>query len=187
MGLEIERKYLVTSDEWRNLGTRRYYCQGYLTDDPNTTVRVRITNKSSDCISANDDANSGTSHSGLSSPAPITVRDSDQYAYLTIKGAVKDLVRPEFEYEIPVQDAENMLNLWCQSSAIEKYRYRIPLGDLIWEVDEFLGNNHGLVIAEVELTERDQSINLPTWIGEEVSGDIRYYNSYLAKHPYSTW
>ena len=160
MGTEIERKYLVIADDWRALGTKRYYRQGYLTDDPSATVRVRIVGESS---------------------------SDDRHAFLTIKGAVQDLVRPEFEYEIPLHDAIAMLDLWCPTEAIEKYRSRIPIGDVIWEVDEFLGANRGLILAEVELTSREQVVTPPAWVGQEVSGDIRYYNSYLAQHPYSTW
>lgn len=154
MGIEIERKYLVSSDQWRNEELGQYYRQGYLTDDPQTTVRVRIAGES---------------------------------AYLTIKGQVKNLTRPEFEYPIPVIDAQQMLDLWCGYHVIEKKRYRISFGDLIWEVDEFLGKNQGLILAEVELTSSTQTVSLPAWVGQEVSGDRRYYNSYLVKHPYSTW
>ncbi len=162
MGIEIERKYLVRSDAWRPSETGKYYRQGYLSQDPHITLRVRIVGK---------DPTSGSEHR----------------AYLTIKGMVEDLIRPEFEYEIPVQDATEMLNLWCGANVIEKYRYRLLRGNLVWEVDEFLGDNHGLVIAEVELTSREQAVDLPDWIGQEVSGDIRYYNSYLVQYPYSTW
>ncbi len=160
MGTEIERKYLVVGDDWRNLAVGRYYRQGYLTDDPGATVRVRI----------------------VGDPSA-----QDGHAYLTIKGAVQALARPEFEYEIPIEDAIEMFDLWCSAGAIEKYRYRIPIGDLIWEVDEFLGANRGLILAEVELASREQVVTPPVWVGQEVSGDVRYYNSYLAQHPYSTW
>lgn len=117
----------------------------------------------------------------------VRVRIADQKGFLTLKGRVEGLSRPEFEYEIPLQDAREMLDLWCGSQVIEKKRYRIPLGELVWEVDEFLGSNAGLVLAEVELSSPDQHITLPSWIGPEVSGDIRYYNSYLVEHPFRTW
>jgi CYTH domain-containing protein len=86
-----------------------------------------------------------------------------------------------------VQDAEELLQTLCDRPWIDKIRYRIPAGDLIWEVDEFLGENAGLVLAEVELTAADQVVDLPAWIGEEVTGDPKYYNSSLVRLPYSQW
>ncbi|MCD4729659.1 MAG: CYTH domain-containing protein, partial [Bacteroidales bacterium] len=105
----------------------------------------------------------------------------------TIKGISKGALRQEFEYEIPVNDAEYILNEICKKPAILKKRYRIPWGDFIWEVDEFLNENEGLVIAEIELDTEDQVFDLPDWIGKEVTGNKKYYNAYLVKHPYTTW
>jgi CYTH domain-containing protein len=107
--------------------------------------------------------------------------------YLTIKGPTVDYSRAEFEYPIPVEDALDMLSSLCQPPLIEKTRYRIELSGLIWEVDEFAGENQGLIIAEVELTDANQAIAFPNWIGAEVSDDPRYYNSNLIKHPFRKW
>ena len=116
----------------------------------------------------------------------VRVRIAGDRGYLTIKGANIGTVRSEFEYNIPLQDAEEMLNTLCDRPLIEKIRYKIPDADLIWEVDEFLGDNAGLVIAEVELTNAEQQIALPEWIDKQVT-DAKYFNSNLAKHPYTQW
>jgi CYTH domain-containing protein len=117
----------------------------------------------------------------------VRVRIVGDRAYLTIKGKNQGMVRAEFEYPIPLPDAEMMLATLCRPPFIEKIRYRIPQGDLIWEVDEFSGKNQGLIIAEVELQTEDQAIALPDWIGQEVTADPRYYNSNLVNHPYQCW
>jgi adenylate cyclase len=117
----------------------------------------------------------------------VRVRVAGEKAYLTIKGPTEGLVRSEFEYPIPLADATSLLASLCQGPLIEKYRYRIPVGDLVWEVDEFLGANQGLVVAEVELTSPDQPLNLPAWVGQEVSDDPRYRNSNLVQHPFTLW
>jgi CYTH domain-containing protein len=106
---------------------------------------------------------------------------------LTIKGVSTGISRSEFEYPIPIEDAVELLQTLCQPPLIEKTRYRIEHGGLVWEVDEFMGDNAGLVVAEVELKSVDQVIDLPDWIGAEVSSDRRYFNSNLAKYPYSQW
>ena len=121
-----------------------------------------------------------------SDQATVRVRIAGNTAFLTVKGRVKNLTRQEFEYEIPVADAQAMMDL-CYPRVVEKTRYKIPIDDLIWEVDDFAGTNQGLVLAEVELTSPEQVVSLPSWIGLEVSDDPRYFNSYLAAHPYSTW
>ncbi|WP_448563384.1 CYTH domain-containing protein [Trichothermofontia sp.] len=117
----------------------------------------------------------------------VRVRRAGEQAYLTIKGPSIGISRSEFEYEIPVADAEIMLTTLCDRPLIEKKRYRIPINDLVWEVDEFLGDNQGLILAEVELQQADQRIPLPTWIGPEVSGDPRYFNANLVAHPFTQW
>ena len=117
----------------------------------------------------------------------VRVRRVGDRAYLTLKGPAVGLVRPEFEYPIPVDDAQTILDTLCQPPLIAKTRYRLPLGDILWEIDEFWGDNEGLIMAEVELTHAEQAVDLPDWIGLEVSGDIRYYNSYLAQNPFKTW
>ncbi len=116
----------------------------------------------------------------------VRVRIVGNQGYLTIKGENVGATRSEFEYPIPVEDAEEMLHTLCDRPLIEKTRYKIPQGDLVWEVDEFAGENAGLVIAEVELQEENQQIELPEWIERQVT-DPKYYNSNLAKHPYSKW
>jgi CYTH domain-containing protein len=115
------------------------------------------------------------------------VRIVGEKGYLTIKGPTVGVTRSEFEYPIPVQDAREMLETLCHSSPIQKKRYRVEYAGLVWEIDEFAGANQGLIVAEVELTDADQTIALPDWIGEEVSHDPRYFNANLAKHPYSLW
>ncbi len=152
MAIEIERKFRVTSDVWKD-AKPVYYCQGYLNQDRDRTVRVRI---------------------------------AENQAWLTIKGPTVDASRLEFEYEIPVADAKQIVEL-CNRPLIEKHRRVIKFAGNDWEVDEFLNENQGLVVAEVELDSRDQLVELPDWIGEEVTDDPRYFNSNLARNPYSSW
>ena len=116
----------------------------------------------------------------------VRVRTVGDKAYLTIKGVAVGATRPEFEYEIPYQDAKELLNL-CEVPLIEKDRYRLEEGGVVWEIDEFLGENRGLIVAEVELESEDQPFTKPDWVGEEVTGDPRYFNSNLIKKPYTKW
>jgi len=116
----------------------------------------------------------------------VRVRRAGDRGYLTIKGATQGISRREFEYEIPLSDAEELLEM-CDRPLIEKTRYKIPHDDLIWEVDEFWGDNAGLIIAEVQLTDPDQPLQLPDWVGREVSYDPRYFNAALARQPYQSW
>ncbi len=153
MGKEIERKYLVRNNQWKNLAQGLVYRQGYIPTTGKQTVRVRV---------------------------------AGEQGYLTIKGENIGQTRSEFEYPIPVEDAEAMLATLCDRPLIEKTRYKIPIGDLVWEIDEFMGENTGLVIAEIELQSETQQIELPEWIERQVT-DPKYYNSNLAKHPYSHW
>lgn len=117
----------------------------------------------------------------------VRVRVAGDRAYLTIKGPSAGNARAEFEYEIPVADAEEMLNTLCDRPLVEKTRHKISHDGLIWEVDEFMGENQGLILAEVELTDTQQVFSFPDWIGQEVSADPRYFNSNLAKHPFTQW
>ncbi|MFQ4135822.1 CYTH domain-containing protein [Nodosilinea sp. PGN35] len=117
----------------------------------------------------------------------VRVRRVGDRAYLTLKGPAVGLVRPEFEYPIPLADAQLILDTLCQPPLIEKTRYRLPLGNVVWEIDDFHGDNQGLVVAEVELTSPDQVVDLPGWVGAEVTHDPRYQNSSLARHPYKLW
>lgn len=117
----------------------------------------------------------------------VRVRVVSGQGYLTIKGAPQGIIRAEYEYAIPFTDATALLDTLCQRPLIEKTRYRIPWQTVVWEVDEFAGENQGLIVAEVELADPEQVIELPDWIGEEVSHDSRYFNSNLVKHPFSRW
>ncbi|WP_445628761.1 CYTH domain-containing protein [Nostoc sp. DSM 114167] len=119
--------------------------------------------------------------------ATVRIRVVGEKSYLTIKGPNLKYSRLEFEYPIPVQDAQEILETLCQRPFIEKTRYKIESGGLIWEIDEFDGVNKGLILAEVELTDENQQIELPNWIGQEVSDDSRYFNSNLVKYPFSQW
>ena len=153
MGIEIERKFLVSNDEWRTLGTPVHYAQGYLTADGERTVRVRI---------------------------------AGSMGFLTIKGRSRGISRLEFEYLVPREEALEMLQLSIVP-IIEKYRTKISYEGKIWEVDEFEGNNKGLIMAEIELKSEDESFLIPPWIGQEVTGDNRYYNSCLAQNSFKNW
>jgi adenylate cyclase len=153
MGKEIERKYLVVGEAWKEQGEGTLILQGYLSSQMERVVRVR------------------------------TMGDR---AYLTIKGIATGATRLEFEYDIPPDDGNELLDL-CQKPTIEKTRYKIPYRGLVWEVDEFHGVNESLVIAECELESEDQQIDKPEWVGEEVTGDPRYYNSNLIAHPFTAW
>lgn len=154
MGKEIEKKFLIKNDSWRGLSKGKHYCQGYLSRDKSSTVRVRT----------------------------IEAR-----GILTIKGPTQDGARLEYEYEIPLTEAREMLEKLCEKPLIEKIRYKIPFGDFTWEVDEFKGENEGLIFAEIELNHVEETFPLPAWIGEEVTTDERYYNANLVRHPFSRW
>ena len=124
----------------------------------------------------------------LSGVSVIRVRVKGEKGYITIKGAVGEgsITRQEWEYEVPLHDAEEML-LLCEDAIIEKTRYLIRVGEHTFEVDEFTGENEGLQIAEVELESEEESFEKPDWLGVEVTGTVRYYNSYLSIHPYREW
>jgi adenylate cyclase len=156
VGIEIERKFLV-SDRSVVVGLAGTEMrQGYLSVDPERTLRVRI---------------------------------AGRRAFVTIKGAPSDsgASRAEYEYEIPVGDAAEMLDRLALRPLVEKTRYRLPVGRLTWEIDVFEGDNEGLVVAEIELPTEAMGVVLPDWIGEEVTGDPRYYNASLVGHPYRDW
>ncbi len=153
MGTEIERKFLVTSDEWRAGAQSRRLVQGYLSRDPERTVRVRI---------------------------------DGEKAALTIKGKSAGATRAEFEYEIPLADAELLLPL-CLSPLIDKVRHLVMHEGHQWEIDEFASDNAPLIVAELELSSEDEAFARPEWLGAEVTDDARYFNSQLAVKPYSRW
>lgn len=116
----------------------------------------------------------------------VRVRVEDDRAFLTIKGRATGLSRPEFEYPIPIEDAESLLQL-ADGPLVEKTRHYVLFDGLTWEVDEFLGENQGLIVAELELATEDQVFARPPWLGEEVTGEPRYLNSHLAVAPFSSW
>ncbi len=117
----------------------------------------------------------------------VRVRVAGERAFLTIKGPPQGAVRDEYEYPIPVADAEELLGRLCSGGCIEKVRHRVTHAGRVWEVDEFEGANAGLVLAEVELEHPDAEVALPSWLGTEVTGDPRYTNAALARHPRTAW
>ena len=117
----------------------------------------------------------------------VRVRTVGDKGFLTIKGVTVGVSRSEFEYPIPTADAKAMLDDLCERPLIEKTRYKVQHGGLTWEIDEFFGENRGLIVAEVELKDEQQTFDLPSWVGKEVSGDPRYFNSNLIKTPYTQW
>lgn len=154
MGIEIERKFLVQGEAWKQQGRSELLRQGYLSSHPERTVRVRI--------------------------------EGDK-AVMTIKSKSVGASRGEWEYPLPMADAAEFLDTLCEQPIIEKVRHRIDFAGFTWEVDEFLGANAGLVVAEIELPSEDQQFDRPDWVGEEVTQDQRYFNSNLVKHPYRDW
>ncbi len=153
--MEIERKFLVNKEKWevtpKPPGIR--IVQGYLSTDPEKSIRVRI---------------------------------YGDKAYMTVKGKPQGIAREEIEFEIPLEKARELLNKFC-GALIEKDRYRIEFAAKIWEVDLFEGDNKGLILAEIELSFEDEQFVLPPWAEQEVTNDIRYYNSYLSENPYLNW
>jgi len=117
----------------------------------------------------------------------VRVRRYDNKAFLTIKSASVGFARDEFEYEIPLKDAQKMLETICILPTIKKCRYIVPFEGKTWEVDVFEGANSGLIIAEIELENEKETFTIPDFIGQEVTNDVRYYNSYINLHPYSSW
>ncbi|MGD8989994.1 MAG: CYTH domain-containing protein [Desulfobacterales bacterium] len=116
----------------------------------------------------------------------VRVRTINDKGYLTIKGLTVGASRLEFEYEIPRQDADLLLDI-CEKPLIEKTRFKVEADGVIWEIDEFFGQNQGLIVAEVELESEDQDFPWPDWVLEDVTGDPRYFNSNLIKKPYKMW
>ncbi len=117
----------------------------------------------------------------------VRVRIIDQKGYLAIKSAPVGLKRHEYEYEIPFSDANAMLDGLCENYIVEKMRYKLKYSDHIWEIDKFTGCNEGLIIAEIELSDENESFERPPWIGKEVTQDPKYHNSNLSKKPYCQW
>jgi adenylate cyclase len=120
-------------------------------------------------------------------PVAVRVRIAGGKALLNVKRATLDISRDEFEYQIPLEDAEAMLDGLCEGLLIEKMRYKVIYAGVLWEIDVFEGANEGLVVAEIELSDPEQHFEHPPWLGEEVSGDPRYLNTSLSRFPYSQW
>jgi len=154
MGEEIERKFLVSGEAWRETAEGTRYRQGFLSTEPERTVRVRV---------------------------------AGPRGSITVKGKNVGARRAEFEYEIPVADAERMLDTLCKRPLIEKVRYVLAVGAHTWEIDVFEGDNSGLVVAEIELRREDEAFERPEWVGDEVTDDPRYFNSNLVANPYRAW
>ena len=117
----------------------------------------------------------------------VRIRVAGKHAFLTLKGENKGVIRTEFEYEIPIEDANEIISELCNGPIVEKIRYLIPYSGHTWEVDIFHGENDGLVVAEIELSSEDQGFERPPWVTTEVSGDPRYYNSSLLDNPFKSW
>lgn len=159
MGIEIERKYLVTGDAWRQRVTRQQ------------TLRQGYFNRP---VESGDHAS-------------VRVRVAGDAAYLNIKSAEAGEQRIEFDYEVPVPDAIEMLDALCRRPLIEKTRHWVEQNELVFEIDVFHGENSGLIIAELELESSGQAVTLPEWVGREVTEHYRYYNTALCERPYSHW
>ena len=155
MAVEIEKKFLLANNKWRDKVEKRVkFCQGYLVGSKKASVRVRI--------------------------------EADK-SNINIKGATLGIRRQEFEYPIPMEDAKELLETLCDAPLIEKTRHYVYSGDHTWEIDEFSGDNAGLIVAEIELNNENEHFEVQDWLGEEVSEDKRYYNSMLIKNPYKNW
>ena len=117
----------------------------------------------------------------------VRVRLAGERGFLNVKSGTLGIRRSEFEYPIPAAEAEEMLDTLCEQPLLEKTRHFVRHGQHLWEIDEFAGDNSGLIVAEVELRRPDEAFARPDWLGEDVSHDLRYYNSQLARHPYRAW
>ena len=117
----------------------------------------------------------------------VRVRVAGEQGHLNVKSGTLGIQRSEYEYPIPLAEAEEMLDTLCEQPLLEKTRHFVRFGGHLWEIDEFEGDNAGLIVAEVELSRIDEPFDQPDWLGADVSHDIRYYNSQLARHPYRTW
>ncbi|TDT46126.1 CYTH domain-containing protein [Maribacter spongiicola] len=154
--IEIERKFLVKSDDYKSVAsTKTRIVQGFLNTDPNRTVRVRI---------------------------------KGDLGFITVKGKSNEsgTSRFEWEKEISVDEADSLLKL-CEKGILDKSRYEISVGQHTYEVDEFYGDNLGLTVAEIELSSENENFEKPAWLGEEVTGIVKYYNSQLSKYPFNRW
>jgi adenylate cyclase len=154
--IEIERKFLVTSFEFKNEAyAKKSIVQGYISSNPERMVRIRV-------------------------------KGRDGFITIKGKGNKSGMSRFEWEKMIPLEEATALLKL-CEEGAIEKIRYEVKVGDHVYEVDEFFGENEGLVMAEIELESEDEVFKKPSWLGKEVTNDEKYYNAYLSNNPFTKW
>jgi len=155
MPIEIERKFLLASENWRDEVVRSSRIrQGYLGKIDKASVRIRV---------------------------------QGEKANINVKSATLGMSRAEYEYEIPLNEAQEMLDQLCARPQVDKTRYIVEKGNHIWEIDEFYGENEGLIVAEVELGSEDEVYEKPEWLGAEVTEDPRYYNVNLRAHPFKDW
>lgn len=157
MGTEIERKFLLKNDSWQQ--------------------------------SVQDSCRMCQAYAGFEGKPGYSfrIRIAGERAFLTLKSPVNGISRQEYEYAIPLTDAEELMRSFCGSGKVEKIRHHVPFGGKLWEIDEFLGENAGLTVAELELETENAVFEQPPWLGREVTGDIRYYNSRLIREPFSSW
>ncbi|WEJ61596.1 CYTH domain-containing protein [Thiomicrorhabdus lithotrophica] len=159
MAREIERKFLLKDQDWKALAHQKtHFAQGYLND---------IADKSS--------------------KSSVRVRIEGDKANMNIKSLEIGLSRDEYEYEIPLEDGQRILATLATGPVIEKVRYLVKVGNHTWEIDEFFGENEGLIVAEVELKSEDEKFEIPCWAGREVTEEVRFYNISLSKTPYNSW
>ncbi len=155
MPIEIERKFLLLNNNWREQVKTSYRIrQGYMGEIDKASVRIRV---------QGDRAN------------------------INIKSAGLSMRRMEYEYEIPLDEAEEMLDQLCKQPQIDKTRFIVEQGKFKWEIDEFYGDNEGLLVAEIELDDENEAFDKPEWLGKEVTEEAGYYNVNLIKNPYKMW
>ncbi len=155
MATEIERKFLLKNDLWRDAVVKStHFRQGYLMTSKKSSVRIRI---------------------------------EGELSNINIKSATLGIVRKEYEYPVPLEDANELLDNLCEKGLIEKVRHYLHVENHEWEIDEFKGDNQGLIVAEVELKDEQEEFHYPEWLGQEVSAEKKYYNALLVKRPYNTW
>lgn len=159
MAREIERKFLLANESWKSLAFKQtHFAQGYLNN---------------------------ISEAGVKSS--VRVRIEGESANMNIKSLEIGLSRDEYEFTVPLEDAKNMLATLTVGPVIEKIRYLVKVGQHTWEIDEFLGDNQGLVVAEVEMATEDEKVEIPSWVGREVTEQVRFYNISLSKRPFNLW
>jgi len=159
MAREIERKFLLKNDAWKALAHQKtHFAQGYLNDIFEDSAK-----------------------------SSVRVRVEGEKANMNIKSLEIGLSRDEYEYEIPLEEGQKILKKLAVGPVIEKNRYLVKVGQHTWEIDEFLGENQGLVVAEVEMSSEQEQIEIPSWAGQEVTSFPRYYNVSLSSHPYRAW